>query len=106
MTLRLVTEYHELPGHCFFTGSADTTDGVIDFDRHVDMYGRVYMRRALGEELAALLGWRSPEEYAALEDERDTIAGELEQARDALESLQDLHDAQAKVEGLAASLAS
>jgi len=103
--MRLVSGYADLPGTCFFTGTANTDHGVVDFDRHVDFYGRVYMAGAYAEELAALIGWHSPADYERLEQERDDIALELERAREALDALDELAHAEAKVEQAAAVLA-
>lgn len=103
--MRLISEYAQHPGRCFFTGSSSTEDGVIDLDRDVDFEGRVYMRGAMAQELAALIGWHSPAEFEALETERDNLVLELERAREALAALEDLAEAQRKVDEATAALA-
>jgi len=76
--MKFIGEYAQFPGKCFFSGSSDTSHGVLDTGHHVDMEGAVYMSGALVEEAAALIGWVSPDRHAEVVTERDELRAHLD----------------------------
>lgn len=90
--MKLVGEYALFPGHCFFTGSSDTSHGVLDTEHDIDYDGHVYMSGKLLEEAAGLLGWVPPDRHAEVKLERDELAARVAELETRLENLAGLED--------------
>lgn len=99
--MRIVDQFYQLPGRCFFSRSSSVEKPILDTDLNVVGEGRVYIGGEWLEEACRLIGWTPPETLElAIADRDDAIrrAEGLEaQLQSQVELEQAILDAAAKI---------
>lgn len=83
--MKLVDQFYQVPGRCFFSGSSSVEGPILDTEHFVEGEGRVYIGPQFLEEACRLIGWRHPEAVELVEAENASLkarVAELEKSLD------------------------